>query len=214
MSWRITRGWSLGLLCGALVGGASEVAAQDAVLYEVSENVSMKDQGQRGMVFQSSAATLVGTLRAGTPLCPAWLATATRATSCTLTVSAVANADDDTGIGPVKGSIRVLTQDWNAVDAPEVVVLRATFTGTIDLSQAARQIPLGAITGAYDASGVRGTVGERYKGHKGNFKGVFRLPFLSGDQPSYLTPGGVVPVLTEELTLGIPSVRLEVTVLD
>jgi hypothetical protein len=204
------------VVCGMLACGAGVAAAQDGVLYEVSENVSMKDQGQKGLVLQSSSAILMGTLKVGTPLCPAWLGAATGSTFCSLTVNATANADDTTGIGPVKGSIRVVVQDWNKTDGPEVVVIKASFSGTIDLSQAAQQgIPLGAIAGSYDATrGVRGTVGEPYKPHSGSFTGVFRLPFLYGDSASYLTPTGIVPVGDEELTLGTPTVRLELTLVN
>lgn len=213
MNSRFKWGWSLGVLCGALTCGAGMAAAQDAVLYEVSENVGMKDSGQ-GMVFQSSSATLLGRLNSGTPLCPAWLAKASGSASCNLSINATANADDTTGIGPVRGSIRVVVQDWNQVDAPELVVVKASFSGTIDFSAAAHGTPIGSITGTYsNAFGVRGTVGEPLRNESGQFSGVFRLPFLygAGNVVSYWTTEGVVPVRSDELTLGTPSVRLEVT---
>jgi hypothetical protein len=211
MNRRIRWGWSFAALSAALVFSAGAAAAPDAVLYEVTENVSMKAEGDRGMVFQSSEAVLMGRLKSGTPLCPTWLVTATGSTDCTLTVRATAKAGDETGIGPVKGTIRIVVQDGNGVDAAEVVVVKASFSGTIDLSQAAQGVPLGSITGQYQASGVKGTVGEPIK-DAGNFDGVFRLPFLHGSDTnaSYLTTSGPVLVGADELTLGSPAVKLEV----
>src|SRR6185295_11611209 len=46
--------------------------AADGTLYEVSEAIDLKSNGKG---FKSSEATLSGTIKAGTPLCPSWVTT-------------------------------------------------------------------------------------------------------------------------------------------
>lgn len=210
---------AIATLALTVVAGAAGAFAQDAVLYEVTEAVSLEglSVGGVGFTFQSSTATLMGKLKVGSPLCPASLATTAGASTCTIAVTATGRADDNTGVGPVSGTIRVMVQDWNRNDGAEVVAEKATFSGTLDLSPAAqRGVPLGSISGTYKSQGT-GLIGgllSALLSHSGHFKGTFRLPFDSNGQASYLTPAGVVPIAPAELTLGIPAVRLEIDIID
>ncbi|MBI1845564.1 MAG: hypothetical protein HY294_13045 [Candidatus Rokubacteria bacterium] len=187
--------------------------AYDGLLYEVSEAVKMKG-GHTG--FKSSSATLMGVLAAGTPLCPQWLATQLSTGGCFVTVAAVGRANDVTGLGPVSGTIKVLSQDGNKADAPELVIFQASFSGSIDLSPAFQHgRPGGAIHGYFDGQGVVGTLLAGYTA-AGSFSGNFRLPTdnPASGQPSYMMDdGSLVPLRLDEYSLGVPTVRLEVSVL-
>ena len=133
---------------------------------------------------------------------------------CGISIQATGKADDVTGIGPVSGTLTVLAQDKNDVDAPEITVITGQISGTIDMSPAFRDgRPLGAITGRFDVQGANGTIAKGYKA-SGNFSGTFRLPFvLDGvNRPQYMMDdGSTVTIDRSEYVLRYPAVRLEVT---
>jgi hypothetical protein len=192
----------------AVLATAGPAAAVDGVLYEVTEAVKVTGKG--GM-FKSSTATLTGDLAPGTGLCPTWLTQQLNLPSCMIVVRATGRADDTTGIGPAHGDFDVVVQDWNTTDAPEIVVLKGTLTGTIDLSPAfTRQQPIGSISGKFNAIGLANGLMAGTK-VQGTFTGTFRLPFRHAGKPSYLLDDGtIVPAGPQELSLGQAMVRLEV----
>jgi hypothetical protein len=183
--------------------------AADGTLYEVSEAIDLKSNGKG---FKSSEATLSGTIKAGTPLCPSWVATELGTDSCWVIVHAKGGADDATGVGPVAGTIFVLAERLNSADAPELKILSADFDGQLDLSPAFfQQTPRGTIIGKYSARGEKGSIMDGYK-TQGSFQGVFRIPFLNGQQASYLLDDGrIVPLELNEYSVGKPTPRLELT---
>ena len=183
--------------------------AVDGMLYEVSEAIDLKSNGKG---FKSSEATLSGRIKAGTPLCPSSVATELGTDSCWVIVHATGGADDSSGVGPVRGTIFVLAEFRNAADAPELKILSADFDGQLDLSPAFfQQIPRGTITGKYSARGEKNSIMDGYK-IQGAFQGVFRIPFLNGQQASYLLDDGrVVPLAPNEYSVGQPTPRLELT---
>lgn len=181
--------------------------AADGMLYEVSEAIDLKSNG-RG--FKSSEATLSGTIKAGTPLCPASAAMELGTDACWVIVHATGGADDATGVGPIRGTMFVLAERLNSADAPELKILSADFDGWLDLSPAFfQQIPRGTIIGKYSARGEKNSILDGYKA-QGGFQGVFRLPFRDGQQPSYLLDDGtIVPLDLGEYSVGRPTPRLE-----
>lgn len=193
---------------GAVLGINAPAWAVDAVLYEVTEAVKVTGKGG---AFKSSTATLTGDVASGTALCPTWLTQQYGLNSCTIVVRATGHADDVTGVGPAGGDFDIVIQDWNNADAPEVVVMKGTMQGTIDLSPAfTKQQPLGSITGKFTANGLSSgaLAGARASG---TFNGTFRLPFRQGGRPSYLLDdGSIVLAQPQEFSLGQAMVRLEV----
>jgi len=183
--------------------------AADGTLYEVSEAINLKSNGKG---FKSSEATLSGRIKSGTPLCPSWVTTALGADSCWIMVHATGGADDTSGVGPIRGTMFVMAEFRNAADAPELEILSADFTGQLDLSPAFfQQIPRGTIVGKYSARGEKNSIMDGYK-IQGDFEGIFRIPFLYGQQPSYLLDDGrVVPLALDEYSIGQPTPRLELT---
>jgi hypothetical protein len=183
--------------------------AADGTLYEVSEAIDLKSNGKG---FKSSEATLSGTVNAGTPLCPSWVAAQLGTDSCWMVVHATGGANDTTGVGPVRGTIFVLAEYKNTADAPELKILSADFDGQLDLSPAFfQQMPRGTITGKYSARGEKGSIMDGYK-IQGSFQGVFRIPFLNAQQPSYLLDdGSIVHLALNEYSVGQPTPRLELT---
>jgi hypothetical protein len=193
----------------AVLGKIGPAEAVDGVLYEVTEAVKVTGKGS---AFKSSTATLTGDIAAGTPLCPAWVAERLGMAACMIVVRAIGKADDATGIGPAKGEFDIVVQDWNSVDAPEIVVMKGVLSGTIDLSRAfAKQQPLGSIAGKFNATGLSNSVMAGVKA-EGTFTGTFRLPFREHGKPSYLLDdGSIVQAQPQEMALGQALVRLEVT---
>jgi hypothetical protein len=183
--------------------------ASDGTLYEVSEAIDLRSNGKG---FKSSEATLSGTIKAGTPLCPAAVTTQLGTDSCWMIVHATGGANDATGVGPVRGTIFVLAELRNSADAPELKILSADFDGQLDLSPAFfQQIPRGTITGKYSARGERNSIMDGYK-IQGTFQGVFRIPFLNGQHASYLLDDGrILPLELNEYSVGQPTPRLELT---
>ena len=193
----------------AVVGTTAPALALDGLLYEVTEAVKVTG---RGGTFKSSTATLTGDIAAGSTLCPTWLAQQLNISACAIIVRATGHADDTTGIGPASGDFDIVTQDWNQVDPPEIVVMKGTLSGTIDLSPAfTKQQPLGSISGKFTANGLSNGVMAGVRA-SGTFSGTFRLPFRAAGKPSYLMDdGSVVPAQPQELSLGQAMVRLEVS---
>lgn len=194
--------------------------ALDAVLYEVTETMTLNKGGQ---VRREATAALTGFVRAGTEICPEPLATALGTTACTVTAIASDAIDTRTGTGPVSARFSVVVQDDNPVDAAEFEIVKGELNGVIDLSPAvvglgptAQRIPLGFITGTWKAEGIAGgpLAGLLIVGRR--FSGVFRLPFATPPTftPMYLldpTTGAVEPVAQDEHAIGMPTVRLEIT---
>ncbi len=172
-------------LMAAVLGTTGPAAAVDGVLYEVTEAVKVTGKG--GM-FKSSTATLTGDLAPGTGLCPTWLTQQLNMSTCMIVVRANGKADDTTGIGPAYGDFDIVVQDWNTADAPEIVVMKGTLTGTIDLSPAfTKQQPVGSISGRFNAIGLANGIMAGAK-TAGTFTGTFRLPFRHAGQ-AVLPPG-------------------------
>jgi hypothetical protein len=140
------------------------------------------------------------------------VATALGTDSCWIVVNATGGADDASGVGPVRGTMFVMAEFRNTADAPELEILSADFSGQLDLSPALLQgIPRGTIVGKYSARGEKNSIMDGYK-IQGSFEGIFRIPFLYGQQPSYLLDDGrVVPLAPDEYSIGQPTPRLELT---
>ena len=212
---RVIAGSLMTMWC--VFGAVGAGQATDVTLYEVSEAVKLDPNN--GGKFKSNSGTLSGWSEAGNVLCPQWIVDALDQTTdvkkvCGISIQATGNADDVTGIGPVSGTLTVLAQDKNTVDAPEIVVVSGRISGTIDMSPAFRDgRPLGSISGRFDVQGANGTIANGYQA-SGNFRGTFRLPFvLDGvGRPQYMMDNGsTVAIGTSEYVLRYPAVRLEVT---
>jgi len=230
MNWKRTARWSWLVLPFLLLAVWPGVAAAqlgvrgdaNAVAYEVTENLKLRPlQGDRRI----ATAALVGTVNAGTAICPEALVGVGGV--CVLTAMASDNINLANGKGPVTGTFSVVIQDVNPVDGAELVILRGTLHGKIDLSPAVLGgMPLGTIQGKWNAKGVNGGPLAGVRAH-GTFEGTFRLPFIFGvpagclddgdpsdcgfvSNSSYLGAGGFpVDVQFNELSLAVPTVRLE-----
>jgi len=207
------RGTGFLLLLFAVAFGAPNYAVAQppvptsgAVLYEITENLSLKalKGGQRKATSQ-----LMGTALVGTPLCPAALAQG--ALTCTINATGSDTISLATGLGSFGGTFTIVVQGDNRVDSPELVVGRGHFSGKIDFSPVFLNnppVPLGSVVGEMALSGSRPVA----------FTGVFRLPFvyppLAGDTPLFLidpTKFGVEPVAANEMAVGYPTVKLEIS---
>ena len=194
-----------------------DIPGTDAVLYEVTENMYLVDGAGKSVapeqaLYRKADAALAGWARVGTPLCPveAMVTSPTRNT-CAVTAEGLDYISLMTGQGTVEGTFAVVVQDDNVTDGPEFVVMNGTFSGQMDLSMR----PLGKVSGTF-VSNLTGAAVP--------FCGTFRLPFsltLWGkrDIPRqsqaayYMANDGksVLPVIGAEKSLGMPTVRLELT---
>ena len=194
-----------------------DIGGVDAVLYEVTENMYLVDGegrpvGPEQAVARKAEASLAGWARVGTPLCPYEQMTFTlRRTACAVTAEGLDHISLLTGQGTVEGTFAVVVQDDNPSDGPEYVVMNGTFSGQMDLSMR----PLGKVSGKF----VPNLTGEAVP-----FCGTFRLPFAlnlwgkrenprRGQVAYYMANDGksVFPVVGGEKSLGMPTVRLELT---
>jgi hypothetical protein len=229
------------LMLGAVVlMGVGPATAQNAnaVLYEVTEQMKLRQNDRQ--LQRKATASLMGRVKAGSPICPDVFALPLQVLpvlgevrACAVTAVAEDNISLQTGQGPVSGKFQVVVPGDNPVDGPELVVLEGSLRGSIDLSLAVlgmdgipangNEIPLGAIRGTWTARGVtRGRLdGLRLSG---TFTGTFRLPFdlpvpNVGFVPTYMLdpftfpgPGSFVFVESVEYSVyDVPTVRLELT---
>jgi hypothetical protein len=198
-------------------GVVVDVPGTDAVLYEVTENMYLVDGDGKSVapeqaVARKAEATLAGWARVGTPLCPyEQMVTNLIRNTCAVTAEGLDYISLVTGQGSVDGTFAVVVQDDNLADGPEYVVMNGTFSGQMDLSMR----PLGKVSGKF----VSNLTGQAVP-----FCGTFRLPFAlnlwgkrdnprSGQAAYYLANDGrsVLPVVGGEKSLGMPTVRLELT---
>ncbi|OLC12050.1 MAG: hypothetical protein AUH29_17610 [Candidatus Rokubacteria bacterium 13_1_40CM_69_27] len=209
--------WSLVLLGTAVTASPAVAVAQpNATLYEVTETMSLK--GGK-MVRRLAVAALSGTVDAGTALCPAELADALGVTKCSINAIAHDNVNLATGRGPISGTFAIVVQDMNTTDGPEVVIVRGTVTGQVDISPAVfSNVPLGTLLeGTWSATGVRGGPMEGFRA-QGTLTGTFRLPFeIAPGVAAYMLNPFTFPadgsfdfVLPKERSLDEPTVRLEI----
>ncbi|HXH83970.1 MAG TPA: hypothetical protein VNN07_13730 [Candidatus Tectomicrobia bacterium] len=197
---------------------AAPVAKVDAdvVLYEVTENMQFTVNG--AVVTRDAIASLQGTAKAGTPLCPTALLQfllsqgwQVSTTECFITAVGQDSIDVATGAGAVSGTFAVVatfTGD-NPVDAPEFVVQTGSFAGQM---QQRGPLPIIDMTGTMTI-----TAGPAVP-----FVGVFRLPFsnepdgtfgpvVRGRDAFYLSDDlKRIVVKPTEYSLGFPTVRVEI----
>ena len=152
--------------------GATAFAA-DAQLYELTENMKLISKGQPRRVATSE---LMGFAAKGSPLCPTSLLEQLGAKhlidpatfpQCTINATGSNDVSLVTGVGPLSGRFTVVVQGDNAVDAPELVVMRGKFRGTIDFGNV-RTFGFGTATGTFTSDA----------GHKIPFSGTFRVPYV------------------------------------
>lgn len=203
----------------------------DAVLYETTENLKMKALAQRPR--RKATSSLLGFARRGSALCPEALVLAAepKAEFCTLNATGsdnislkigTLNAGKGTFGGDVEVTIQEVVNGNITPDSPEVVIATGRFTGKMDFSPAiVHGVPLGSVDGFVSLDGFSQRV---------PFKGEFRLPFLlppvadavcqDPNAPLYivdLEKFGVPPtfgvscVAANEMAIGYPTVRFEIT---
>jgi hypothetical protein len=229
-TWRVTAFAALAVLLGA--AGPRLAAAADAQLYELTENMRLVNED---FVHRTATSQLMGSARHGTALCPDDLLQqlvakgVIAAVPDTCAVNATGSDDISlvTGTGSFTGRYTIVVQGDNPVDGPELVVGRGTFSGAMDFSPAIlNKVPLGHVVGKLKADGRDDGV---------PFTGTFRLPFVlpvcsdgqpaatgTCNPPAVLTENVTPPlylgddfapilVQPEELSLGEPTVRFEIT---
>jgi hypothetical protein len=210
--------------CTFVLATAGLAMGQNAVLYEVTEQMKVK-RNDRGQARVATAA-LKGWVSAGTSLCPEWLTAALHVPACAISAIAHDNINLATGQGPVNGTFAVLIPGDNPTDGPELIIAEGSLRGTIDLSPAVLgwngiQVPLGTITGEWSARGSRGGPLDSLR-VEGTLTGTFRLPFPDPwlnvaymlNPYTYPGPGSAIAITKDELSLGVPTVRLELYFVD
>jgi hypothetical protein len=225
LSWKnVTTVSLLGLmsLLALALRPAPAVAGPAAVLYEVTEDMYLKDAAGKFVTSplpggrRMAVARLSGFAQVGTPLCPTWvLYIAPTVTKCTVNASGADDLDLATGKGTLSGTYAVVVQGDNLVDAPEFVVMTGTFKGDANLAPAfANLAPLGYIT-----NGVATVDG--YEELIFAFTGTFRLPFtvdytgkrgkVKRNRGAYYLSDSGTPfrVRHNEKSLGLPTVRID-----
>lgn len=229
MSWKNTVMWtalSLSFLLLAAMAGPAPALATDrrpgTVLYEVTEDMYLLDAAGNPVADPSKAARrsavaqLAGWAALGTPLCPyEVLVVAPKTKQCAVNASGADNLSLADGRGTLGGTFAVVVQGDNPVDSPEFVAMTGTFKGDADLSPAlSGQAPVGFIT---NGVGTVDGVGVAFA-----FTGTFRLPFSLTPQAKHDKPhrnraafylgddGKPFRVRSDELSLGFPTVRLEI----
>jgi hypothetical protein len=185
----------------AMFGGAVNVYAADVTLYEVTENMKLKNV-KKGVRRQATSA-LTGKAAAGTPLCPLPV-------DCAINATGSDDISVSTGQGDFTGKWSTVVPGDNNVDAPEYEVLSGSFHGLMDFSPAlVNGIPYGTVVGELWIAKTK----TRYP-----FTGIFYLPFTCPDDPlqrcylDWSNPTGMSKISVErEFSIGFPTVKFELT---
>src|SRR5438046_9915321 len=117
-----------------------DVKSADAVLYEVTENMSLLDAagnvvGPEGAIRRKADASLYGWARVGNPLCPVEvLVTNPRTETCSVSAVGMDDIALNTFKGTVDGRFAVFLQVDYSTDAPECLVLHRGLPGAQPLS--------------------------------------------------------------------------------
>ena len=170
----------------------ANLPAGKSCIYETTENARFKVGEVTRRISTASAQGKVG---GGTPICPG-------TSPCDITVVATDRIDAATGRGPIEGTFAIVTQETGTVDLPEIVALKGSLEGIVDISGAAGG--LGSIAGRWHAKGVG----------QGKFTGTLRFPFefFPGSGFFYIDygSGGVRAVAANEMVLGMPALLFEI----
>ena len=230
LNWKSTVMWTapslLFLLVALVVGPAPALAdgshsGKDVVLYELTEEAQFTATGHR-----LATSGLEGKAKRGTPLCPEGLMAYAEAfflqvagihvkdtSRCTVVAVGHSDIDLSTFGGTITGDIAVVVNSdkTNLMDAPELVIMTATFNASIQVSDPDGVIitvlPGATLTATTILPGFPGGLPT-----PATFTGKFRLPFKFHHKAVYKKDNGhIVPVLPNERALGDPTVRLEVT---
>ena len=196
------------LTLALLLGWSSTALAQDAKVYELTENMKLIAKGATQR--RKATSEIMGFVQPGTPICPVGQLVPGRGMVCTINITASDNISLATGLGTLRGRYTVVVQDQNSTDSPEFVVSRGNFRGDMDFSPAILGgNPFGTVVGRLDPEG---------NGHhdRVGFTGTFFLPFAfpgdASETPYYLDyTYGAVPVADNERALGYPAVKFEIT---
>lgn len=198
----------------ALAGGSPSV--KDVVLYELTEEA----QFAGGHRFATSA--LEGKAKRGTPLCPHGLMAYAEAlfaaggvhvkdaSRCTVVAVGISDISLTTFGGTITGEFAVVVNSdaTNLTDAPELVVMGGTFSGSIQVTDPDGVI-ITILSGSFNPTS--GLPGFTLPG-SASFTGKFRLPFTVHHGAVYKKDNGrLVEVLDNERALGDPTVRVEIT---
>jgi hypothetical protein len=160
---------ALALAGVASISNARPVMAADVTLYELTENMSILLDDRQ--TFRKASSSLTGWAAVGTPLCPESVVRAygAGASACVVNATGADRINTRTGQGDFEGTLTVVVPGDNAVDGPELVVMKGSFRGKMDFAPALLLgVPYGTVTGSMKLSKAKDRV---------PFTGVFRLPF-------------------------------------
>jgi hypothetical protein len=196
--------------------GGFRPSQRDVVLYELNEQALLTPAGRW------ATSGLQGKAKRGTPLCPeglmayaelvfAQLGIVVKDTNqCSVVAVASSELDLTTFAGTIRGDFYVVvnTNKTNVVDAAEVVIMKGTFEGTIQVADREGRL-IDIVAGGLYPHEV--FLPGFPLPSPAMFKGKFRLPFKVHHVAVYQTDhGGIVPVRLDERALGEPTVRVEI----
>jgi hypothetical protein len=195
-------------------------------LYEVTENVNFSPVN--GIESRNATSALLGTVALGTPVCSSGALQANPATkTCTVLATGSDQISLVTGLGIVSGEYWVVVNapGNSAVHVHDCPVESGKFEGTIDFSRPLQGIPIASVSGTFTrTTTIWGCTLPMPVSNpvRVPFSGQFRLPFSvdpagHAEEPETGVPafylgdnGQLIPVESNERTLGFPLVRLEI----
>jgi hypothetical protein len=214
-------------------GQADSLGGTGVTLYEISERVTFDpDPSSPGVIRRNAISPLQGFAEVGTPLCPSeLLISVPRIRSCTVIATGTDSVSTVSGVGPVSGTFDVVINapGNSSVHVPDLPVISGTFSGQVDLSLAVlHHVPLGSIAGSFTitqtADPATGMLGPLPQPVVLPFKGTFRMPFAIDTHARHVKSDRkhaafyladdlrtLSLVRPTELSVGFPTVRLEVT---
>src|SRR5262245_65519372 len=118
------------LSCVGVVTTVGTASGQNAVLYEVTEQMKIKKRDPARV----AKAALMGFADPDPTLCPEWLLRELQVTRCAIAATASDDLDLNTGQGSVQAMFSILIPGDTAVCAPELVIAEGFLLDAIDVS--------------------------------------------------------------------------------
>jgi hypothetical protein len=211
---------AVSLTLAVVAAAPAQAASNDAVFYELTENMSVEGTTRIGN------GSLMGDAKVGTPLCPDVLIKLLidnhlipGSSPCNVVAYGEDRISLVDGSGTLSATVSVTVEMDNPVDAPEFVVMIGKLTGTMQIVDPDNRLI--AMSGTWNPESVLGYPASALGLGSATFTGKVRLPFVKDEIGKHRKPrrserayylgddGKLIRVHSKEESLGLATARFE-----
>jgi hypothetical protein len=211
---------AVSLALAVLAVAPAQAGSNDAVFYELTENMSVEEGTRVGR------GSLMGDAKVGTALCPdvlIQLLIDSQLITGSIPCNVVAYGEDrinlTDGSGTLSATVSVTIEMDNPIDAPEFVVMTGRLAGSMQVTDPNNRLI--AMWGTWTPETVMGYPASTFGLTPAAFTGKVRLPFIKDEIGRHRKPrrsersfylgddGKLIRVQNKEESLGLATARFE-----